>query len=116
MVRINSNYTTSIIDSYIYCYGSPSYTVTLPDATKMNSKTFYIYKTDKANAIITVATSNGQTIDGVSSVQLTSQNAYCIATSNGANWVRTLGSGAWRAQYQGDGQNVNQQLPKVGTV
>lgn len=61
-------------------------TLTLPDATAAANVQFAIKKIDSTANSVTVSTSNGQTIDGVSTKVITTQYEAIIFVSNGINW------------------------------
>jgi hypothetical protein len=61
-------------------------TMTLPTAVGRAGKVFTIKQTAAATAGTTIATAGGQTIDGLSTFIVQSQNDFVSVISNGANW------------------------------
>lgn len=62
--------------------------LTLPDARLYANKTYGMKKLDAGSNNVTFTTSNGQTIDGIGSLSVTTQYQTEYVVSNGANWLR----------------------------
>lgn len=62
------------------------FTVTLPDATTLTNKVYYIKKTDTSGNTVTIATTSSQTIDGSTTVLLSSPYSVRTVMSDGSNW------------------------------
>lgn len=81
-----TTYAIANTDYAILCSGS-AFTVTLPTAVGISGKPFIIKKTDfSLTNIITIATTSSQTIDGVTTTTLNTQNESVYLYSDGANW------------------------------
>lgn len=65
---------------------SAGFTVTLPTAASVTGRIYIIKKIVAANTL-TVGTTSGQTIDGVTTQALTAQWAVLRVASNGTNWI-----------------------------
>lgn len=63
-----------------------AFTATLPTAASVAGKTYYLKKTDSTFNQITIATTSSQTIDGVTTTTLATQNECLWLTSDGSNW------------------------------
>jgi hypothetical protein len=61
-------------------------TLTLPDATKVNGRTYVIKKFDTTANTVTINTVSSQTIDGVATNVLSAAYAKVKLQSDGANW------------------------------
>lgn len=79
---ISTNTTLDVTHNVVLASGT--ITITLPTAVG-NNRVYAIKKTD-ATTILTINTSLSQTIDGNTSVQLTTQYSSITVISNGANW------------------------------
>lgn len=66
---------------------SAAFNVTLPDATIVTARTFFIHKTDATANTITVNTLSSQTINGVATRVLTTQYESVTFRSDGSNWI-----------------------------
>lgn len=64
---------------------SGGFTITLPDATTITNKIYFIKKTDTSTNNVTIATTSSQTIDGQTSLILTTQTTIMVV-SDGSNW------------------------------
>lgn len=76
-----------------------AFTATLPTAASMTGKVISIKKTDSTFNIITIATTSSQTIDGVTTTTLNTQNELLTVTSDGSNW-----------------QILNRRIPSICTI
>lgn len=93
--KITASYTVQPSDEVILVDAtSAAVTITLPDAVGNANQTLYIKKTDGSGNAVTVSGVNSQTIDGNSSVSLSSQYATLTVTSDGANWIEKTVAGA----------------------
>jgi hypothetical protein len=63
-----------------------SITITLPDATTCTGRWYIIKKIDNSTNEVTITPQSGQTIDGQSSITITTQNDLRRIISNGINW------------------------------
>lgn len=84
-----SNYTLLTSDFQINGDASGgAFTLTLPTAVGNTGKEFVLFRTDQTFAnIITIATTGGQTINGVSTKTLATQYESWRLISDGANWL-----------------------------
>lgn len=86
----DANYAVTSLDRYIEANAaSGSITLTLPDATECLGATYTFIRTDSATASnkVTIATTSGQTINGMSSRLLVAQYQLLTVISDGANWL-----------------------------
>lgn len=63
-------------------------TITLPDATDCSGRQYIIKKIDSSTNTVTIAPQTGQTIDGQSSVVLSSQYQLVKIVSDGQKWFK----------------------------
>jgi len=85
-IAITGTYAILTTDQTISCSGA-AFTVTLPSAIGLAGKTYRVIKTDSSlTNIITIATTSAQTIMGLSTVTLNTQNESWNLVSDGANW------------------------------
>jgi len=76
-----------ITDGLLLCTpGSGEVTITLPDATTLLSKVYYIKKADTDVGIVNIITINSQTIDILPNYQLLNKNQFVQVVSDGSNW------------------------------
>lgn len=88
------NYTLTDADTYVPgSAGSGALTLTLPDATTRANRVFVLAKIDASVNGVSVATTSGQTINGIAIWILRSKGECLIVQSNGANW-EILGTAA----------------------
>lgn len=78
-----STYTVANTDGVIDCT-SGTFTVTLPTAVGITGQQFVIK--NSGTGVITVATTSSQTIDGASTLTLTTRYTSYTVISDGANW------------------------------
>jgi lysophospholipase L1-like esterase len=82
-----ANYSATLGDSVILCNASSgAVTITLPTAVGIPGRSFQVKKTDSSANACSIATTGGQTIDGVGTVSLTSQYSSRKMASDNANW------------------------------
>ena len=82
-----SPYAIAATDSVIAVNANSSaFTVTLPTATTTAGRQYTIKKIDSTNNLVTVATTGGQTIDGVTTYTIGKQWRFITVVSDGANW------------------------------
>lgn len=87
---INSNYTVGVNDYLIDVTGN-TITVTLPTAVGISGKNYVIK--NNGNGVVTLATTSSQTIDGVTSKSLKSNDSIEVV-SDGSNWIIAAGTGS----------------------
>lgn len=82
-----STYAILITDGTVLVDGTSAFTATLPTAVGYPGKTIIIKRVDQtlANAV-TIATTSSQTIDGVTTRKLMTQNEEYTVQSDGSNW------------------------------
>lgn len=81
----NHTITTGEVVIYANANGG-GFSVTLPDATTVTNKVFYIKKTDTSGNTVTIATTSSQTIDGSTTVLLSTPYSVRTVISDGSNW------------------------------
>lgn len=77
-------YTLGANDSTILASGNT--TLTLPSAVGISGRKYIIKKTDSAATTVVIATTGSQSIDGSTSVSLTTQYAVLRVQSDGTKW------------------------------
>ena len=88
VANVTSTYSVKASDAFISCDAtSGSFTVTLPDATKTAGQNFCINKINASNTV-TIKPQTGQTINGASSITLTSQYSVYRLQSNGKQFYQ----------------------------
>lgn len=63
------------------------FTITLPTAASVPGKEYILKKIDATYAVVTIATTSSQTIDGVVGTTLNSKNECLWLFSDGSNWI-----------------------------
>jgi len=86
---ITSSYTVGVNDYLVDVTGN-TITVTLPTAVGINGKN-YIIK-NSGDGVVTVATTSGQTIDGLNSKSLKNNDSIEVI-SDSSNWIIAAGTG-----------------------
>jgi lysophospholipase L1-like esterase len=82
-----ANYAATMGDSVLLCNASAGpVTITLPTAAGIPGRSFQVKKTDSSANACSISTTGGQTIDGASTVSLTSQYSSRKMASDNANW------------------------------
>ncbi len=61
--------------------------ITLPDATKVKTRKYWVRKSDSSTNTVTVDTLLAQTINGDTSAVISFQNTAVAFRSDGANWI-----------------------------
>lgn len=85
LVSKSANYSVLATDCVILA--SNGCTLTMPNATTVGAgKVFYVKKVDTSTAVITIATSAAQTIDGESYTALNDPQEGLMLVSDGSNW------------------------------
>lgn len=84
--NVTTDITLSITDYTINVVASVNTTQTLPDATTIKGKIYNIKNSDSGTAVVTVATTSSQTIDGSSTQTVNSLNNIKVQ-SDGSNWI-----------------------------
>lgn len=87
ITSVSTTYPILTSDGTILCDANGAgFAVTLPTAIGVSGKSYTIKKTDSTFNIVTIATTSSQTIDGVITTTLSTQNEVIILESDGANW------------------------------
>ena len=82
-----ANHTITTSEIVVLCNAnSAGFTVTLPDATVAVNNVFFIKKTDSSSNLVTIATTSSQTIDGSTTVTLSTPYSSREVVSDGSNW------------------------------
>ena len=89
ITEINANYNVDTNDYLIDVTGN-TITVTLPPAASIDGKNYVIK--NSGSGVVTVATTSGQTIDGVSTKSLKNNDSIEVI-SDGSNWIIAAGTG-----------------------
>jgi hypothetical protein len=86
--NVTSGVTLTELDEYVFGNAtSTSFNITLPTAVGADGQRYTIKKIDASANSVSVITSSSQTIDGASSVSLSSQWDYVTVIANGGNWL-----------------------------
>ena len=86
VLSITGATTLDATHSVVFCGGTTSYQVTLPTAVGITGRMYQIKKNSTSAYTLTLGTTSSQTIDGVTSLVLTTQYNNIVVISNGANW------------------------------
>jgi hypothetical protein len=86
---ITSSYTVGVNDYLVDVTGN-TITVTLPTAVGINGKNYVIK--NSGDGVVTVATTSGQTIDGLNSKSLKNNDSIEVI-SDSSNWIIAAGTG-----------------------
>lgn len=82
-----ANYTITNADNLIRGDAtSGAITITLPTAVGISGAVFYIKKIDSSSNAVNIATTSSQTMDGVTSIAITTRYQAYQFVSNGTNW------------------------------
>ncbi len=110
--------TSAGTDNNLVFTGTSATTLTLPDATTMTGRAYWIKNNSSNASTLTIATTSSQTIDGVTTWALSERYKALKVVSNGTNWdiaTESLpGSSAGSAWVYG-GNNVPS-LQRIGTT
>src|SRR5689334_9570570 len=114
----SANTTAGASDNMLVFTGTAAATLTLPDATACQGRIYWIKNTSSNASTLSLATTSGQTIDGLASWSLTQTNKAMRVVSNAANWLVTAevlpGASAGTPWIYG-GNNVTAQQ-NIGTT
>lgn len=114
----SANTTAGASDNMLVFTGTAAATLTLPDATACQGRIYWIKNTSSNASTLSIATTSGQTIDGLASWSLTQTNKAMRVVSNGTNWLVTAevlpGASAGTPWIYG-GNNVTSQQ-NIGTT
>ena len=84
---VSGAYTMSRDDNCIlHTAGGSNAAVTLPKASTVRGKVIYIQKVDSGAGYTVVTAVSGDTIDGASTVNITTQYGKKMLISNGSSW------------------------------
>lgn len=87
LVAKTANYTATQDDRVILCDAtSGAITITLPAASGLADKMFYIKKTDSSANAVTIDGNASETIDGATTKTLAAQYDSALIVCNGSNW------------------------------
>jgi hypothetical protein len=86
VLAFSSNTTAGVSDNLLVFTGNSAATLTLPDATTMPGREYWIKNASTNSSLLTIATSSFQTIDGAGSWPLSQLNKVIRLVSNGTNW------------------------------
>lgn len=87
VVSETATYAVLSSDDLILCDAtSAAFTVTLPTASGIQGHVVRIKKTDSTFNLVTLATTSSQTIDGVTTRKIATQNEQLVVCSDGTNW------------------------------
>src|SRR5436190_5964511 len=81
-----SGNTTAGSENLLLFTGTSAATLTLPDATAIPGRIYWIKKVSSNSSTLTIATTSSQTIDGASSWTIATTNKTLRLVSNGTNW------------------------------
>lgn len=116
--RAFTSSTTAGSDYTLVFTGTSAATVTLPDATTVQGRVYWLKNASSNASTLTIATSSAQTIDGSASWSLAQTNKVVAVVSNGTNWYTVSesvpGSSSGSAWVLGG--NSNSSLQNFGTT
>lgn len=88
VVTVTATYTARAVDEIVLANAtSAAFTVNLPTAVGIKGKKLTIKKIDSSGNAVTLDPNASQTIDGASTVALSTQWAYKTLVSDGTNWL-----------------------------
>lgn len=83
-----ANYTAASTDSVIKCDAtSGTFTITLPTASGITGRVYYIKKMDTSANAVTIDPNSTETIDGATTYDITDQYHTIPIVSDGTNWI-----------------------------
>ncbi|KAB1228610.1 hypothetical protein [Chryseobacterium viscerum] len=85
VTKITTNTTLTINHSLIICIPTTDITITLPTAIGISGRTYVIKNTTLKK--VSIQTQLSQTIEGISSYDLITQNQSVEIVSDGNNWI-----------------------------
>lgn len=92
------NSSAATTDNTLVFTGTSNATLTLPDASTITGRSYWIKNGSSNSSVLTIATTSSQTIDGNATWVLNTQNKAVNVVSNGTSWAvsseSTPGSGA----------------------
>ena len=116
--RSFSSSTTAGSDYTLIFTGTSAATLTLPDASAITGRVYWIKSVSSNASTLTIATTSSQTIDGAASWSISQTNKVVSLVSNGSNWYTVSesvpGNTTGSAWVQG-GNNVSSEQ-KIGTI
>jgi len=87
---VSSNYAALSTDTIILANAATApFSITLPTAVGVNGKNYIVKKTDSTENVVTLATTSGQTIDGMANDLIATPLESDTYVSDGANWQKT---------------------------
>ncbi len=84
--RAFSSSTTAGTDYTLVFTGTSAATLTLPDASTISGRIYWIKNASSNVSTLTIATTSSQTIDGVTTQSLSNTNQTMTVISDGSNW------------------------------
>lgn len=87
VVTKTAAYTATVSDKTILCDAtSGAFTVTLPATQGLSGITYYIKKVDSSGNAVTIDGNGSETIDGDTTVKITTQYEALLLQTDGSNW------------------------------
>lgn len=87
VVSKTANYTITTSDSVVLCDASGgAFTITLPAASGLTGRRFDVKKTDSSALAVTIDGNASETIDGSTTIALTTQYESVTLLCDGSNW------------------------------
>lgn len=114
----STTYTVSISDDVLLVSAASAWTLTLPTAVGNIGKVFRFVRTDATTNAITIDGNASETIDGVTTYNLTGQHNFIAIVSDGSNWRKIAAGETVAVRYttaSGTLTNVTNNLITFGT-
>lgn len=100
ITTVTASTTLNATHSIVVCNnGSTAITITLPTAVGITGRIYTIKRTNSSTALVTIATTSSQYIDGATTYLLTNIREAVTVVSDGANWKRTSTNDSNNVQY-----------------
>lgn len=117
LTTFTGNTSAGIADNLLVFTGTSAATLTLPTASGIAGREYWIKNASSNSSVLTIATTSSQTIDGLTSWTLTQTNKAIRVVSNGTNWYAAAESlpGSTGTPWTLGGNNVSS-LQNIGTT
>ena len=117
LTTFTGNTSAGIADNLLVFTGTSATTLTLPTASGITGREYWIKNASSNSSVLTIATTSSQTIDGLTTWTLTQANKTIRVVSNGTNWYAASESlpGSTGTPWTLGGNNVSS-LQNIGTT
>ena len=117
LTTFTGNTSAGIADNLLVFTGTSATTLTLPTASGITGREYWIKNASSNSSVLTIATTSSQTIDGLTTWTLTQANKTIRVVSSGTNWYAASESlpGSTGTPWTLGGNNVSS-LQNIGTT